>query len=368
MGLFTGRRPAAARRLLAAAATVAVVAVVVVPLVAWLRVTAVSSPVQHGGFFPVLVEDAPMTVFALTTTDLTVGPAEYARFLLSQRPPVSERASRGVADLVEVDATLRPEMAGSAYAARAAAALLLRDAAPLVVVSAPDPGLVGGVVAALDGVPASPQVWRDTLAGMVERISVEGVSTFSQGPVLVTLADGTSFPVRSNGAMVSLAVLPPGIEQRAAEYPEGSFLMTSQHFWRVVPDVDLRPGIPSSVPVLAPLLVEGPSAGLAFALAHVDAALAGRLSNGRVLAASGVVEPSGGVGPVGGFPAKGEAARAAGADVLLVPAGSYPIRFDRSTPVWEVASLAEAVALLCPDADLTDVRVSELCVRVEGMR
>jgi PDZ domain-containing protein len=66
--------------------------------------------------------------------------------------------------------------------------------------------------------------------------------------------------------------------------------------------------------------VGGPSAGLAFALQILEER--GRdVDHGYRVAATGVIEPDGSVGPIGGVKQKTFGVRAAHADVFLVPAG-----------------------------------------------
>jgi Lon-like protease len=67
----------------------------------------------------------------------------------------------------------------------------------------------------------------------------------------------------------------------------------------------------------------GPSGGLAFTLALIDILTPGDLAGGRSVAATGTIASTGSVGPVGGIRLKTLAARAAGADIFLVPAANY---------------------------------------------
>jgi PDZ domain-containing protein len=67
--------------------------------------------------------------------------------------------------------------------------------------------------------------------------------------------------------------------------------------------------------------VRGPSAGLAFTLAVLDVLTPGDLSGGHEVAVTGTIDGLGRVGPIGGAQYKAVAARAAGAEVFLVPAG-----------------------------------------------
>jgi PDZ domain-containing protein len=65
--------------------------------------------------------------------------------------------------------------------------------------------------------------------------------------------------------------------------------------------------------------IGGPSAGLMFSLAIVDKLTPGPLTQGRFIAGTGTITPSGEVGPIGGIQQKMIAARRAGATAFLTP-------------------------------------------------
>ena len=69
--------------------------------------------------------------------------------------------------------------------------------------------------------------------------------------------------------------------------------------------------------------IGGPSAGLAFTLGIIDELGTGDLTGGRLIAATGTIEPDGSVGDVGGVTQKTAAVRNAGAVAFLVPPGEY---------------------------------------------
>lgn len=95
--------------------------------------------------------------------------------------------------------------------------------------------------------------------------------------------------------------------------------------------------------------VGGPSAGLAFTLAVMDALSTGELTGGKRVAATGTIEIDGQVGDVGGVAQKTAAVRAAGAHVFLVPENEFAeakAHAGRSLEVVKVASLDEAIAAL----------------------
>jgi PDZ domain-containing protein len=70
--------------------------------------------------------------------------------------------------------------------------------------------------------------------------------------------------------------------------------------------------------------IGGPSAGLAFTLGILDKLSTSDLTGGRVIAATGTINPDGTVGPIGGIVQKTAAVRKAGAEAFLVPSDEYP--------------------------------------------
>lgn len=90
----------------------------------------------------------------------------------------------------------------------------------------------------------------------------------------------------------------------------------------------------------------GPSAGLAFALEMFDQLSSGDLTNGQTVAVTGAVDPAGQVTGVGGIKHKVEAARRAGADLLIVPVDNYAEVYlsEPGLDVVGVATFADALA------------------------
>ncbi|RJO79891.1 PDZ domain-containing protein [Nocardia panacis] len=68
--------------------------------------------------------------------------------------------------------------------------------------------------------------------------------------------------------------------------------------------------------------IGGPSAGLMFSLALIDKLTPGELDGGKFVAGTGTIDQEGKVGPIGGIQYKMIAARDAGAETFLVPAGN----------------------------------------------
>jgi PDZ domain-containing protein len=92
--------------------------------------------------------------------------------------------------------------------------------------------------------------------------------------------------------------------------------------------------------------VGGPSAGLVFSLGIIDKLTPEDLTDGKSIAATGTITPTGEVGPVGGIRQKMAGARAEGAELFLMPVrqcaeaqGRIPVGLT----VVPVTTLAEAV-------------------------
>lgn len=102
--------------------------------------------------------------------------------------------------------------------------------------------------------------------------------------------------------------------------------------------------------------VGGPSAGLMFALAILDAVTDGVLTRGYSVAGTGTIAPDGTVGPVSGAPEKVVAAERDGAQLFFVPAADVAAarRAARSARVVPVERLGDAVRFLCGLEPLPD--------------
>jgi Lon-like protease len=90
------------------------------------------------------------------------------------------------------------------------------------------------------------------------------------------------------------------------------------------PRVGITPGVgfdfPFQVSVNIADNIGGPSAGLMMSLAIYDTLTPGSMTDGKDIAGTGTITPSGKVGPIGGIQQKIAAARDAGAQLFLVPA------------------------------------------------
>lgn len=91
--------------------------------------------------------------------------------------------------------------------------------------------------------------------------------------------------------------------------------------------------------------VGGSSAGLTMSLAWIDVVTDGDLSDGRSIGATGTIDADGKVAPVAGAQFKLEAAKEAGLDLVLVPAG-YDGPVPEGLEVVQVSTVAEALDAL----------------------
>jgi PDZ domain-containing protein len=95
--------------------------------------------------------------------------------------------------------------------------------------------------------------------------------------------------------------------------------------------------------------VGGPSAGMMYTLAIMDLLVDGDLAKGNLVAGTGTIRADGTVGNIGGVRQKVVAAEAAGAEVMLVPAGNYEEALTaprESIELISVATIDEALAAL----------------------
>ena len=99
--------------------------------------------------------------------------------------------------------------------------------------------------------------------------------------------------------------------------------------------------------------VGGPSAGLAFTLAVLDALTEGDLQGGQKIAVTGTISPTGAVGAIGGIMQKVAAVVAADTDIFIVPAAQGEDELARvreragdDVDIYPVATLDEALEIL----------------------
>jgi PDZ domain-containing protein len=123
---------------------------------------------------------------------------------------------------------------------------------------------------------------------------------------------------------------------------------TGHSYMGVVVETRIKPVLPFPVSVDA-AGIGGPSAGLAFTLAILDALSNGKLTGGHRVAATGTIDPDGDVGDVGGVQEKTVAVEKAGAQVFFVPQVEYAVAksvANSSLKVIPVTTLSQVLHIL----------------------
>ena len=216
--------------------------------------------------------------------------------LVSERvvvPPGSSFGARHTAELAEM-----------ARSERTAAAVALR-AAGYKVRARPQGALIEGVAT---DVPAAGKLRRGDVIVEAAGMQVRTPAALRQAIGTVKPGDAVALRVRRTGKALELTVTTVPAPEEPARPVLGIFVSQAA-------DIDLP------IPVKIDLGdVGGPSAGLPFALGIMQK-LGKDIDRGYKVAATGEIELDGAVGAIGGIKQKVYGARAAGADVFLVPAG-----------------------------------------------
>ena len=95
--------------------------------------------------------------------------------------------------------------------------------------------------------------------------------------------------------------------------------------------------------------VGGPSAGTMFAIGIIDKLTPGALTEGKIIAGTGTIDPEGNVGEIGGIQQKLIGARDAGAVLFLAPEGNCSEvigHIPQGLTVASIATLAEAMTAI----------------------
>ncbi|MCA2213373.1 YlbL family protein [Jidongwangia harbinensis] len=95
--------------------------------------------------------------------------------------------------------------------------------------------------------------------------------------------------------------------------------------------------------------IGGPSAGLMFTLGIIDKVRPQDLTGGKIIAGTGTIDDEGTVGPIGGIPQKLVGAKAAGAQLFLVPADNCAEALRNAVPglpMARVGSVDDALRAL----------------------
>lgn len=186
---------------------------------------------------------------------------------------------------------------------RAAAAVGLREAGLDVTIE-------GDGAEVVQTIPRSPAADELQAGDVITAVEEQNVSLASQAASLISQQDpdGTvTLTIRRDGSSRTVEVgLRPSSEDEA---PTIGVLVRTRNLTIELP-VDVTPA--------TDVRIGGPSAGLMIALAVFDAATAGDLSAGKVVAGTGTIDLEGRVGRVSGVAEKVRGAVQAGADVFLV--------------------------------------------------
>lgn len=169
--------------------------------------------------------------------------------------------------------------------------------------------------------------------GVVPDLPADGV--FEPGDVILRV-DGT--PVTTSAqAVAALAGRSPGESVRFTvlsltgndQTREETVVLAEREGGGAVVGVNLQTYLPRfDFPFEVDIdsgAIGGPSAGLAFTLAVLDALTPGELTGGHTVAATGTIDIDGAVGPVGGVGQKTVAVKDAGATLFLVPSSEVPV-------------------------------------------
>jgi len=187
----------------------------------------------------------------------------------------------------------------------------------------------------VEGVPAASVLELGDTIRAVNGTSIESVADFA--PALEGLAPGDVIvvTVERSGSLSDLEVALAEREDEPGKAMIGIVLgeLTEPPFPILIESGD----------------VGGPSAGMMHTIAIIDTLTEGELSHGRVIAGTGTIRLDGTVGNIGGVRQKVVAAEAAGAEVIMVPAGNYQAALTaerNSIEIIPIATLDEAISYL----------------------
>jgi len=180
--------------------------------------------------------------------------------------------------------------------------------------------------AQIDAVYAGAPAWRAGLKcdDLITAVNGKQVKTAGEVSALLdrmepgTIVSFTDHP--ANGGRTKQ------VKVQLTSPPESALLngFTGHSYIGIEIEPRVKPLLPFPVSVNA-AGIGGPSAGLAFTLAILDALSNGKLTGGHRVAATGTIEPDGDVGDVGGVREKAVAVEKAGAQVFFVPQVEYAV-------------------------------------------
>jgi PDZ domain-containing protein len=187
-------------------------------------------------------------------------------------------------------------------------------------------------------------------------IAVDGEAT----PTIVELSAAIS--ARAPGDVVTLTVTPLDSTQPVDK--QVALIADPNDASRTIVGFTPRDTRTVTVPVTVELDtgdIGGPSAGLAFTLALIDALTPGSLTGDTKIAVTGTIDADGSVGAIGSLPQKADAIRRAGATVFIVPAGQGEAELARAreiagdgVEIVTVADLDEALEVIAEHGGQAD--------------
>lgn len=192
------------------------------------------------------------------------------------------------------------------------------------------------VASVVEGSPASRFLRPGDVIVAVDGSVVTELDDVRDAVAMVPVGTRVGLSVRRDGNTVDLRVPTARFRQAGEEVLGiGVVLETADLDVRLPFDIEFR-----EVPI------GGPSSGLAYALAIFDMLDPADTATGRRVAATGTIDARGNVGPVGAVREKATGARAAGAEVFLVPSMEVEAVDDPALEVRGVRTLDEAVRFL----------------------
>jgi PDZ domain-containing protein len=162
---------------------------------------------------------------------------------------------------------------------------------------------------------------------------------------VITAVDGTA--VQSAGRLTELVRAKPAGTALTVGYTRAGTANTARITTRATAGEPPRLGveIESKQPHPFTLSIKldeigGPSAGLMFTLGIIDKLKPEDLTGGKIIAGTGTIDDEGTVGPIGGIPQKLVGAKAAGAQIFLVPADNCAEALRNAVPGLPMAKVA----------------------------
>ena len=188
---------------------------------------------------------------------------------------------------------------------------------------------------------------RSTLAANTTSVDGQLRLTTVQVRTELTLTDAVGAWFDDDRALVPRSVVyPPGLTDQQVEEKNADAFSSSQRNAEAVARREI--GRPFEVS-FGREDIGGPSAGLMFTLGLIDKLTPADLTGGKIVAGTGTVDEAGKVGAISGIPQKLLGAKAAGAQIFLVPAANCAEAVRNPVPglpTAEVATVDDGLAAL----------------------